>query len=213
MVGVNGAANGSASYRPHPQVSFQATDIEPSSFFGRLRSLYAGVVLKTQLDQLKKQGSYDAFKLEWHPAYDVRRLKGAMTRVRDRWETGLMPQADGIPPSLFWESDVGKWWVTERLVRADGRIEGACYFLASEDGRASPHAAQFEASIQELVDMIEKAQQPDGYLNIYFTVVDPAGRFKNLRDMHEMCTWPTQFCSDSQTTPDTSWRLLWRTIT
>lgn len=35
--------------------------------------------------------------------------------------------------------------------------------------------------------MIEKAQQPDGYLNIYFTVVDPEGRFKNLRDMHEMC--------------------------
>lgn len=83
MVGINGAANGSASYRPHPQVSFQATDIEPSSFFGRLRSLYAGVVLKTQLDQLKKQGSYDAFKLEWHPVYDVRRLKGAMTRVGD----------------------------------------------------------------------------------------------------------------------------------
>jgi hypothetical protein len=24
-------------------------------------------------------------------------------------------------------------------------------------------------------------------LNIYFTVVDPEGRFKNFRDMHEMC--------------------------
>ena len=35
--------------------------------------------------------------------------------------------------------------------------------------------------------MIEKAQQPDGYLIIYFTVVDKEGRFKNLRDMHEMC--------------------------
>lgn len=35
--------------------------------------------------------------------------------------------------------------------------------------------------------MIEKAQQPDGYLIIYFTVVDNEGRFKNLRDMHEMC--------------------------
>jgi hypothetical protein len=24
-------------------------------------------------------------------------------------------------------------------------------------------------------------------LNIYFTAVDPAGKFRNLRDMHEMC--------------------------
>ncbi len=46
--------------------------------------------------------------------------------------------------------------------------------------------------------MIEKAQQPDGYLNIYFTVVDPAGRFKNLRDMHEMCTLPAAPGSDSR---------------
>ena len=68
-----------------------------------------------------------------------------------------------------------------------GRIEGACYFLASPDGKASQHAAEYEASIQELVDMIEKAQQPDGYLDIYFIVVDPAGRYMNLRDMHEMC--------------------------
>jgi DUF1680 family protein len=37
--------------------------------------------------------------------------------------------------------------------------------------------------------MIEKAQGEDGYLNIYFTVVDPEGRFRNLRDMHEMCEW------------------------
>ena len=41
--------------------------------------------------------------------------------------------------------------------------------------------------MQELVNKIENAQQPDGYLNIYFTVVDPKGRYKNFRDMHEMC--------------------------
>lgn len=35
--------------------------------------------------------------------------------------------------------------------------------------------------------MIEKAQQPDGYLIIYFMVVDKEGRFKNTRDLHEMC--------------------------
>ena len=63
-----------------------------------------------------------------------------------------------------------------------------CYFLGSE-GHDCAHKQEFEACVQELVDMIEKAQQPDGYLNIYFTVVDPEGRFQNFRDMHEMCKW------------------------
>ena len=59
--------------------------------------------------------------------------------------------------------------------------------MSSADAASCVHAEEFKQAIQELVDMIEKAQQPDGYLNIYFTVVDPEGRFKNLRDMHEMC--------------------------
>ena len=41
--------------------------------------------------------------------------------------------------------------------------------------------------MDDVIELIEKAQQPDGYLNVYFTVVDPEGRFKNLRDMHELC--------------------------
>jgi hypothetical protein len=93
--------------------------IEPSSFFGKLRNLYWETVLDTQLNQLKKQGSYDAFRLKWHPAYDVRRLKGGMTRVSPLCLVGgfrgadesnwRCAQTDGIPPSLFWESDVAKW--------------------------------------------------------------------------------------------------------
>jgi hypothetical protein len=74
-----------------------AKAFDPNSFFGKLRSLYASTVLQTQLDQMKKQGSYEAFNLKWHKAYDVRPLKAARCRM------------DGIPPSLFWESDVGKW--------------------------------------------------------------------------------------------------------
>lgn len=51
------------------------------SFFASLRKVYAETVLKTQLEQRKKQGSYDAFKLEWHPVYEVRRLTKAHSRV------------------------------------------------------------------------------------------------------------------------------------
>jgi DUF1680 family protein len=67
------------------------------------------------------------------------------------------------------------------------RIEAVCYFLHSPDGASCEHKAEFDARLQELVNKIEKAQQPDGYLNIYFTVVDPKGRYQNFRDMHEMC--------------------------
>ena len=35
-------------------------------------------------------------------------------------------------------------------------------------------------------DLIEQAQQPDGYLNIYFTAVEPQNRWRNLRDWHEL---------------------------
>lgn len=83
----NGHTNGhhasGAHDRAHPQTSFAETCIDTSSFFGKLRKLYSEKVLKTQLEQLKHQGSYDAFKLEWHPAYEVRRLHGGKTRVRD----------------------------------------------------------------------------------------------------------------------------------
>ena len=62
-----------------------------------------------------------------------------------------------------------------------------CYFLSSPDGRNSIHKKEFEATMEYITDNLEKHQPDDGYLDIYFTVVDPKGRFKNLRDFHEMC--------------------------
>ncbi|OCL02293.1 glycoside hydrolase family 127 protein [Glonium stellatum] len=73
-----------------------------------------------------------------------------------------------VPNHLFWDSDVAKW------------IEGTCYFL---EEREDP---KLRAAVDELVEMIRNAQQPDGYLNIHFTVVEPEKRFSNLRDSHEL---------------------------
>lgn len=75
-----------------------------------------------------------------------------------------------IPDHQFWDSDVGKW------------IEGACYFLSTND----LHDPAIEEAIDELVGMIRKAQHPDGYLNIHYSVVEPGMRFTNIRDMHEL---------------------------
>ncbi|WVF71045.1 hypothetical protein IAT40_005842 [Kwoniella sp. CBS 6097] len=162
-VKLNGKSHiGEGVDRPHPQTSFIESTIDPESFYGKMRKLYSEKVLMTQLKQLKKQGSYDAFDLKWHSSYDIARLqKGHFSP----W---------GFPPTLFWDSDVGKW------------IEAVCYFLNSPDGASCAHKAVFDAAVQELINKIEKAQLPDGYLNIYFMVVDPQGRYQNFRDMHEM---------------------------
>ncbi len=43
-----------------------------------------------------------------------------------------------------------------------------------------------EARLDEIVAILAKAQQPDGYLNSYFTVAAPDKRWTNLRDWHEL---------------------------
>jgi DUF1680 family protein len=43
-----------------------------------------------------------------------------------------------------------------------------------------------DATVKELAEMIRFAQQESGHLNIHFTVVDPKGRFTNLRDLHAL---------------------------
>ncbi|KYG48815.1 glycoside hydrolase family 127 protein [Acidomyces richmondensis BFW] len=78
------------------------------------------------------------------------------------------PNVWPVPNHLFWDSDIAKW------------IEGASYYLKDH---ADPPMKQ---AVDELVKMITKAQQPDGYINIHFTVVEPGKRFTNLRDMHEL---------------------------
>lgn len=73
-----------------------------------------------------------------------------------------------VPNHLFWDSDVAKW------------MEGACYLLHDRED------VELRKAIDELTEMIADAQQPDGYLNIHFTVVDPKGRWSDIRDLHEL---------------------------
>ena len=69
---------------------------------------------------------------------------------------------------IFGDSDIAKW------------VEAASYSLA-----AHPDPV-LEALVDQVADKIIHAQQPDGYLNTHFIVVQPEMRWKNLRDWHEM---------------------------
>jgi DUF1680 family protein len=104
--------------------------------------------------------------------YQLNVLKetGRYDAFRLKWHPSYneKPNVWPVPNHLFWDSDVAKW------------IEGACYFLQWKENQEIDHA------VKELVEMIGAAQQPDGYLNIHFTVVEPEERFSNLRDLHEL---------------------------
>ena len=69
---------------------------------------------------------------------------------------------------MYWDSDIAKW------------IETASYTLATH-----PDAA-LESLIDDVVARIAKAQEADGYFNSFFQRREPAKKWTNLRDWHEL---------------------------
>ena len=69
---------------------------------------------------------------------------------------------------VFQDSDVGKW------------IEAASYQLMLKPDPA------LESEVDAIVDILEKAQMPDGYLNTWFQLKEPDLRWTNLQDCHEL---------------------------
>lgn len=94
--------------------------------------------------------------------YDRFEETGRFDALKFDWKEG-MPNK----PHIFWESDATKW------------IEGAAYFLKQHPN------TQLEQKIDELVERMAKNQEENGYLNAYFTVVEPDARFQRRTD-HEL---------------------------
>lgn len=95
--------------------------------------------------------------------YTQLKITGRIDAFELKWRPG-MPN----PPHVFWDSDVAKW------------IESASYALITKPDH------ELRKQIDALVALIVSAQQPDGYLNTHFTIVEPDKRFTNLRDLHEL---------------------------
>jgi DUF1680 family protein len=96
-------------------------------------------------------------------AYALCKRSGRIDAFRLNWRPGKPRK-----PHYFWDSDVAKW------------VEAAAYSLAT-----APDAA-LRRKLDHVIKLIAGAQQADGYLNVYFTVVEPARRWTNLRDWHEL---------------------------
>lgn len=95
--------------------------------------------------------------------YEQCKVTGRIDAFSLDWEPGMEPK-----PHVFWDSDVAKW------------IEAASYSLATHPDPA------LDDLLDEVIELIVSAQQPDGYLNVYFTIVEPEKRWTDLRDAHEL---------------------------
>lgn len=69
---------------------------------------------------------------------------------------------------VFQDSDLAKW------------LEAVAYALSTHPDE------ELERWADEAVDYVEKAQQPDGYLDTYFIIKEPTKRWTDLRDCHEL---------------------------
>ncbi|MDO5135963.1 MAG: glycoside hydrolase family 127 protein [Eubacteriales bacterium] len=69
---------------------------------------------------------------------------------------------------VFQDSDVAKW------------LEGVAYALSVRPDPA------LEERADRVIQIIEKAQQEDGYLNTFFTIKEPEHRWQNLQECHEL---------------------------
>jgi DUF1680 family protein len=74
----------------------------------------------------------------------------------------------GGSTQMFWDSDLGK------------SIETIAYSLYRKPNPA------LEARADAIIDLYEKLQDKDGYLNAWFQRVQPDRRWTNLRDHHEL---------------------------
>jgi DUF1680 family protein len=59
-------------------------------------------------------------------------------------------------------------------------VEGIAYTLAER------RDADLERRTDRIIDLIAAAQRPDGYLNTYYTLVEPQNRWKNIQHGHEL---------------------------
>ena len=69
---------------------------------------------------------------------------------------------------VFQDSDVAKW------------LEAAAYSLSLRSDSA------LEQKADEFIDLIDRAQEEDGYLNTFFSIKEPERKWENLQECHEL---------------------------
>ncbi len=95
--------------------------------------------------------------------YEQLKTTGRLDTFKQLWRPGMDKE-----PHPFWDSDVAKW------------IEACSYSLLIKKDEV------LISKIEEVIDDMEAAQWEDGYLNSYYSVMNPTGRWTDLFRMHEL---------------------------
>lgn len=112
----------------------------------------------------------------WAPKQETNRIASIPINFENLYKSGNIKNFElaaqkatsGYQGPVFMDSDLYK------------AIEAASYSLATYRDPV------LEKKLDEIIAIIAKAQQPNGYLNTYFIVKEPTKRWTNLRDWHEL---------------------------
>ncbi|MCM1243481.1 MAG: glycoside hydrolase family 127 protein, partial [Roseburia sp.] len=132
------------------------TAYRSDGFIGRYQRLIKDVVLPYQYSVLCDEAP------DTEKSHVVQNFINAGKAVRGE-DTG-----DGFYGMVFQDSDAAKW------------IEAAAYSLSLFPDK------KLEKTVDELIDIIARAQDNDGYLNTYYTIKDRDKRWTNLQEGHEL---------------------------
>lgn len=134
--------------------------------FGRYVSMIAESILPYQWNALN--GGVDISDSDQWEALNGRITDERVSSCIDNFRIAAGEKEGTHSGAVFQDTDAYKW------------LEAAAYCIQIGKGEVLRERAD------ELIALIERAQQPDGYLNTYFTIADPARRWKNLAEGHEL---------------------------
>lgn len=101
-------------------------------------------------------------KITLYSVYDRFAETGRFEALKCNWKEGQPNR-----PHIFWDSDVAKW------------IEGVAYVIAKEPDPI------LESRVEAMIDDYAANQWEDGYINSYYTAIEPQNRF-TVRNNHEL---------------------------
>jgi uncharacterized protein len=112
----------------------------------------------------------------WAPRRETNRVASIPFSLQKLEEAGNLEDmrlaargaTNGFRGPVFMDSDLYK------------ALEAASYSLATHPDPV------LEKQLDGIISLLASAQQPDGYLNSYYTVKEPGKRWTNLRDCHEL---------------------------
>lgn len=125
----------------------------------------------------------------WAPRLEVNRTVTLPHNIKMCEETGRISNFDKAAGKMEGKYE-GAYFNDSDVYKV---LEGAAHILAAHPDK------DMESRIAAIIARIAAAQQPDGYLNAYYTVMEPDKRWTDLPKMHEL------YCAGHMTEAAVAW--------